>query len=92
MVVQETERLRPLTDAELDNMATALIQAIRVHHKEQLEPWIATQIASIKQKEKHSCIGGEFAYTITPTTLGVIVVVSCEMTGERLNVTDFSNW
>lgn len=82
-----------MTDAELDNVASELIKEIKSHHKEQLEPWMEAQIARVKKTTKPAMnIGGEFTYTLTPTTLGFIIIVCCEPTGERLSLTDFSNW
>ena len=36
-------------------------------------------------------IGGRLTYSFTPTSLGLITVVSCAC-GEEANLTDYSNW
>ena len=36
--------------------------------------------------------GGRFTYSFTPTSLGVILVVSDVITGKKLDVTEYEYW
>lgn len=38
------------------------------------------------------CIGGQFTYMITPTSLGNTVVIRDNVSGLEENVTDFGMW
>lgn len=37
-------------------------------------------------------IGGQFTFSFTPTSIGVIVVVKDALTGEKIDLTDYSEW
>lgn len=37
-------------------------------------------------------IGGQFVYTFCPTTLGTVVKVRDDISGEELDVTDYWDW
>jgi hypothetical protein len=81
-----------VTNAELDKEAMRFVRTLRKARKEQLGPWIEAQVAAARKGDKKFPIGGELAYKITPTNLGVILTVECEATGESLDLTDFSDW
>jgi hypothetical protein len=54
---------------------------------DKIKSWIKTL-----PKGYYGCIGGRFTYSFTPTTLGLITVVSDGMTGEEININDFEDW
>jgi len=37
-------------------------------------------------------IGGEITFCFSPTSLGVCVVVTDQVTGEEINLTDYGSW
>ena len=43
-------------------------------------------------EEQHSAIGGRWTYCFTPTGLGPIVQIKCNICNDQLNVTDFGGW
>jgi hypothetical protein len=53
--------------------------------------------AAIKQNTgtkvpNYGAIGGAYTYSVTPTSLGNAYSISNSVTGESLNVTDYSGW
>jgi hypothetical protein len=37
-------------------------------------------------------IGGRYTYSFTPTTLGVVVIVSDDLTDTHIDLSDYSGW
>ncbi len=53
----------------------------------------------LKAEKKHAhkgknvgAIGGKFTYEFTPTSLGIVVIVRCNICKEKTDVTDYESW
>lgn len=79
----------------IDKLAEKFLGEIYKHYKEQLDPWFIAQRKTIEERKLLASvmnIGGHIQYQICSTGLGVIISAHCELTGESLVLTDFSNW
>lgn len=63
------------------NLTKEQIQKVNEWHKEQT-----------KDKPYTGAIGGQFTYSFSPNNLGLVTKVKNELTGEVLDVTDYSDW
>lgn len=43
-------------------------------------------------KPNPTAIGGAFTYSLTPTSLGTIITVTCGVCGAELDVTNYKDW
>lgn len=60
---------------------------------EKLAAWQEEQDAEARASEHHyGASGGAYSYTFTPTTLGVAVVVTNNLTKESIDLTDWEDW
>jgi hypothetical protein len=61
-----------------------------------LNEWKKEQEAKARtmqgKKPYYGAIGGELTYMFTPTSLGVVVKVKHEYTGDVLDLTEYSDW
>lgn len=61
----------------------------------EISKWMETQDAAAKHGKEHpyyGCSGGGYTYHFTPTTLGLVVKVTNNLTKEEIDVTDYHNW
>lgn len=63
-----------------------MTQSFTLSHEEngRIKDWIATL-----SEGRYGCIGGRITYSFTPTSLGLITVVSDALSGSELNLTNF---
>ena len=54
----------------------------------QLSDWDEKEHSECKKKETGAC-GGRFTYTFTPTGLGTIVKVTCNVCNKEIDLTDY---
>ena len=64
---------------------------------EEISKWMEAQDAAVaaKQGKDHpyyGCSGGSYTYHFTPTTLGLVVKVTNNLTKEEIDVTDYHMW
>ena len=55
----------------------------------------SAKVADWQEKHKRSCagaIGGIYTYSFTVTGLGVVTVVTNNLTKETLDISDYDNW
>lgn len=52
-----------------------------------LDEWISTH-----QKKDCGAVGGRYSFTFTPTTIGTCVSVTDEMTGHKIDLSDYEKW
>lgn len=58
-----------------------------------LTDWMDEQDAKARASEHHyGASGGAYTYHFTPTTLGLCVSVTNNMTKETINLTDTKDW
>lgn len=54
------------------------------------------QFESFMRRHRHcqctSTIGGKFSYILTPTGLGTLIKIKCNVCGKERDVTDSENW
>ena len=56
-----------------------------------LDKWQNEHDKSCPYKKKQGAIGGRTTYSFSPTTLGVVIKVSCAC-GKEIDLTDYSSW
>jgi hypothetical protein len=44
------------------------------------------------EKEYTGVIGGQYSYTFTPTSMGMMLEILDGISGRKINVTDFNSW
>jgi hypothetical protein len=68
-----------------------------------LNEWCSEQDKKVMESQKgtevehsgeayYGCSGGSVTYMFTPTTLGLVVKVQNNMTGEIIDLTDYESW
>lgn len=55
--------------------------------QEKLAAWRSTH-----EEVYTGAIGGRYTYSFTPTSLGEVILVTDNVTGEELNLTDYESW
>lgn len=63
--------------------------------RERFSEWVQEQDRKVTEKQGkgrpyYGCSGGELVYTYCPMTIGIAINVRHEMTGEELNLSDWS--
>jgi hypothetical protein len=73
--------------------------ALTEEQKEKLGAWADEQHKKDAEKAKASgrlsvygASGGAFSYTFTPTTLGMVVKVKNNLSGDELDLTEWDMW
>ncbi len=84
-----------------------IFQTLDQDQQEKIERWIdiarnPAALAQQKNVDRHltmdgtepyeGAIGGGLTYSFTPTGLGMIVKVTCNLTKLELDVTDYASW
>lgn len=64
---------------------------------EKVAAWAAQQDKALAEKQGkdqpyYGCSGGSLSFEFTPTTLGMVVKVTNNLTKESLDVTEWDNW
>lgn len=60
-----------------------------------LHEWMAEQNKLLTEQNKSNyegASGGRFTYSFTPTSLGVVTKVQDDLTGNEIDLTDYSMW
>lgn len=71
--------------------------------REKLAIWSKEQDQKVIEKQKgtplehadeayYGCAGGSLTYLFTPTTIGLVIEVKNNYTGEMTNLTDYDEW
>lgn len=54
-----------------------------------IKDWIKIQI---DKETKNTTIGGRFTYSFTPNGIGTGIIVIDNLTGDKINATDYDCW
>lgn len=74
-----------LNDDQLKKLFAWMIEQDEKVAKQQNE-------SNFSSKPYYGCSGGGYTYSFTPTTLGMVEVVTNNITKESINLTEYSDW
>lgn len=103
----ERHEINPTTDPERAALVTAAFRAgldrgiretiLDERATAKLKPWVEEQDQKVaarqhKKAPYYGASGGAYTYEYTPTSLGVVVKVKNEMTGDAIDLTHYEDW
>lgn len=71
--------------------------SVPADQRDKLDKWIAENNAGVARQQGgdspyYGGSGGSLTYSFTPTSLGLIVKVTNNMTGQTIDLTDYESW
>jgi hypothetical protein len=92
-------RIESLAEAYKLGLDTAVQNEMRLDDEQDrmFEVWRKEQDAKVAARQKnkepyYGAIGGAYVWTRCGTTLGLVIKVRNDLTGDQLDLTDYHNW